>query len=122
MTEGTMQAANPNRQTRLECDILTLFPLMVQPVLEQSMLKRAQEKGLLSAHVHNLRDFTQDKHQTADDYPYGGGGGMIMKPEPIFRAVDQIRKAGRSLRIPECRSRLSRRVVRLSHSPHRTRS
>jgi len=83
----------------LECDILTLFPRMVQPVIEESILKRAREKGMLSVAVYNLRDFTQDKHQTADDYPYGGGGGMIMKPEPVFRAVDEIRKGGRPVRI-----------------------
>ena len=98
------ELSNPsNHQTQkgpgLECDILTLFPLLVQPVLDQSILKRAREKGLLSVTVYNLRDFTEDKHQVADDYPYGGGGGMVMKPEPIFRAVDEIKKAGRPVRI-----------------------
>ena len=75
----------------MRCDILTLFPDMVAPVLGQSILKRAQEKGLLEVHVHNLRDYTLDKHKVADDVPYGGGAGMVMKAEPILRAVEQIR-------------------------------
>lgn len=75
----------------LRCDIVTLFPDLVAPVLGQSMLKRAQEKGLLEVRVHNLRDYTLDRHQVADDAPYGGGAGMVMKAEPIFRAVDVLR-------------------------------
>src|SRR6185436_11622667 len=76
----------------LRCDVLTLFPEMVMPVLDSSMLKRAREKGLLEVTVHNLRDYTQDKHKVADDVPYGGGAGMVMKAEPILRAVDEIRR------------------------------
>jgi tRNA (guanine37-N1)-methyltransferase len=76
----------------LRFDVLTLFPDMVGPVLGQSILKRAQEKGLLDVRVHNLRDFTEDRHRTADDLPYGGGAGMVMKAEPIFRAVDALVK------------------------------
>lgn len=75
----------------MRCDILTLFPDMVRPVFEQSILKRAQEKGLLSVYVHNLRDHTHDRHRTADDEPYGGGAGMVMKAEPIFEAVEARR-------------------------------
>lgn len=75
----------------LRCDIVTLFPDLVAPVLGQSMLKRAREKGLLEVRVHNLRDYTLDRHQVADDAPYGGGAGMVMKAEPIFRAVDALR-------------------------------
>jgi tRNA (guanine37-N1)-methyltransferase len=74
----------------MRCDILTLFPDMVAPVLGQSILKRAQEKGLLHVQVRNLRDYTQDRHRVADDVPYGGGAGMVMKAEPILRAVEQI--------------------------------
>ena len=74
----------------MRCDILTLFPDMVAPVLGQSILKRAQEKGLLHVHVRNLRDYTLDRHKVADDVPYGGGAGMVMKAEPILRAVEQI--------------------------------
>lgn len=76
----------------LRCDVVTLFPDLVQPVLNQSMLKRAQEKGLLEARVHNLRHFALDKHQVADDAPYGGGAGMVMKAEPVFLAVEVLRK------------------------------
>jgi tRNA (guanine37-N1)-methyltransferase len=74
----------------LRFDVLTLFPDMVAPVLGQSMLKRAQEKGLLDVKVRNLRDFTEDRHKVADDVPYGGGAGMVLKAEPIFRAVEAL--------------------------------
>ncbi len=75
----------------MRCDVLTLFPGMVAPVLEQSILKRAQEKGLLEVRVRNLRKYAVDRHKTADDVPYGGGAGMVMKAEPIFRAVESLR-------------------------------
>lgn len=75
----------------MRCDVVTLFPEMVAPVLASSMLKRAQEKGLLQVQVHNLRDYTLDKHKVADDVPYGGGAGMVLKAEPILRAVAEIR-------------------------------
>lgn len=83
----------------LKCDFLTLFPALIRPVLEQSILKRAREKGLLEAVTHDLRDFTRDRHRTADDQPYGGGAGMVMKPEPIFEAVDRIKSTGEKLRL-----------------------
>ena len=76
----------------IRCDLVTLFPDMVLPVLNQSILKRAQEKGLLEVRVRNLRDYTPDRHQVADDAPYGGGAGMVMKAEPLFRAADALRK------------------------------
>ncbi|HET7910346.1 MAG TPA: tRNA (guanosine(37)-N1)-methyltransferase TrmD [Nitrospira sp.] len=76
----------------LRCDVITLFPEMMTPVLDTSMLKRAREKGLLEVTVHNLRNYTQDKHKVADDMPYGGGAGMVMKAEPILRAVEEIRR------------------------------
>ncbi|WP_455377522.1 tRNA (guanosine(37)-N1)-methyltransferase TrmD [Petrachloros mirabilis] len=75
----------------MRCDVVTLFPEMVAPVLSSSMLKRAQEKGLLHVRVRNLRDYTSDKHKVADDVPYGGGAGMVLKAEPILRAVAEIR-------------------------------
>jgi tRNA (guanine37-N1)-methyltransferase len=74
----------------MRCDVLTLFPDMMAPVLGQSILKRAQEKGLLHVRVRNLRDYTLDRHKVVDDVPYGGGAGMVMKAEPILRAVEQI--------------------------------
>jgi tRNA (guanine37-N1)-methyltransferase len=76
--------------------ILTLFPDLVIPVLGQSILKRAQGKGLLSVQVTNLRDFTLDRHKVADDVPYGGGAGMVMKAEPVLRAVDAVREEARA--------------------------
>ena len=74
----------------MRCAVLTLFPDMVAPVLGQSILKRAQEKGLLEVALQNLRDYTSDRHKTADDVPYGGGAGMVMKAEPILQAVDAL--------------------------------
>lgn len=74
----------------MQCDILTLFPEMVHPILAQSMLKRAQDKGLLDVKVHNLRDYTQDRHRVVDDTPYGGGAGMVLKAEPVLRAIDAL--------------------------------
>jgi tRNA (guanine37-N1)-methyltransferase len=71
---------------------VTLFPGMIESVLGQSMLKRAADKGLLGTAVVNLRDFTHDRHQVADDAPYGGGPGMVLKPAPIFEAVEAIRQ------------------------------
>lgn len=75
----------------MRCAVVTLFPDMVAPVIGQSILKRAQEKGLLEVAVENLRDHTFDRHKTADDVPYGGGAGMVMKAEPVLRAVDALR-------------------------------
>ncbi len=71
-------------------DILTLFPSMFHGPLDESILKRAQESGRLSIMLHNIRDYAIDKHHVTDDAPYGGGGGMVMKPEPIFAAVEAI--------------------------------
>lgn len=76
----------------MRIDVVTSFPEMLQGFLLESMMKRAQEKGIINVHIWNLREFTRDKHKTVDDYPYGGGAGMVMKPEPFFRAVDSIRK------------------------------
>lgn len=71
-------------------DILTLFPTLFTGVFEESILKRAIASGLVTIALHNIRDYTTDKHHVTDDEPYGGGGGMVMKPEPIFRAVEAI--------------------------------
>src|SRR2546427_4213038 len=76
----------------MRCDLITLFPELVLPVLGQSILKRAREKGLLEVRVRNLRDYTLDRHQVADDAPYGGGAGMGMKAEPILQAGDALRR------------------------------
>jgi tRNA (guanine37-N1)-methyltransferase len=76
----------------MEIDVLTLFPRIFEGPLEESILKRAQNKGRVAVRVHNLRDFTHDKHHVVDDKPYGGGPGMLMKPEPIFEAVEKFRR------------------------------
>jgi tRNA (guanine37-N1)-methyltransferase len=76
----------------MRCKVLTLFPELIYSVASQSIMKRAQDKGLLTLQVHNLRDFTDDPHRTADDTPYGGGGGMVMMAGPIFQAIDSIER------------------------------
>jgi len=79
-------------------DILTLFPKMFENILGESMLKIAQAKGLVEINVHSLRDWTSDAHRTADDKPFGGGPGMVMKVEPIYRALEEL-KAPRKARV-----------------------
>lgn len=71
-------------------DIITIFPEFFGSILQHGLLKRAIECGRLSVHLHNLRDFTDDAHRTVDDRPFGGGPGMIFKPEPLFRAVESL--------------------------------
>jgi tRNA (guanine37-N1)-methyltransferase len=83
----------------MNCEVLTLFPGIVEAALGDSILKRAVDKGLLSVKVTDLREFTHDRHRTADDYPFGGGPGMVLKPEPVFEAMDAIRDAGGALRV-----------------------
>jgi tRNA (guanine37-N1)-methyltransferase len=75
-------------------DIITIFPVMFTAYLGESFLKRAIQKGLLDVKFFNLRDFTSDKHRTVDDYPYGGGSGMVMKIEPIYNALNSIKADG----------------------------
>ena len=72
--------------------VLTLFPEMFEGPLGYGILARAQERGLLSVGLHNIRDFAHDRHSTVDDYPYSGGPGMVMKPEPLFEAVETVRE------------------------------
>ncbi len=74
----------------MRIDVLTLFPEMFLSPLQESILKRAQQRGLLTIILHQLRDYAFDRHQMTDDVPYGGGHGMVMKPEPIFRAVETL--------------------------------
>ena len=71
-------------------DVFSLFPEVFQPYLDISILKRAIQNNLIEVHTHNIRDWATDKHHTTDDTPYGGGGGMVMKPEPIFAAVETV--------------------------------
>lgn len=75
-------------------DVLTLFPAMLEGFLGESMLGKARERGLVEIRVHNLRDWATDKHKVTDDRPFGGGAGMVVKPEPVFAAIEQLRRPG----------------------------
>jgi len=76
----------------MRIDIITIFPKMFSAVLDESMIKQAQEKGKVRIFVHDLRDYSLDKHRKVDDRPFGGGSGMLMQAEPIFRAVEAVKK------------------------------
>ena len=76
----------------MKIDVLTLFPAMFAGPLDESIIKRARTKGFLDLKIHDLRDWTHDKHRTVDDRPFGGGPGMLMKPEPLFEAVESLRR------------------------------
>src|SRR6187399_372611 len=75
----------------MKVDIVTIFPKMVTGPLEEGIVARAIAKGLIDVRVHDLRDYATDRHRTVDDMPFGGGPGMVLKPEPLFAAVDAIR-------------------------------
>ena len=75
----------------MEIHVLTLFPRMFEGPFDESIIHRARERGLIGIRIHNIRDYARDKHRMADDYPYGGGSGMVMKPEPIFESVEAIK-------------------------------
>jgi tRNA (guanine37-N1)-methyltransferase len=83
----------------MRVDIITIFPKMFEPVLNESIIKRAQKKGKVKIYIHNLRDYSQDKHRKVDDRTFGGGSGMVMNPEPIFRAVEAIRLQASGFRL-----------------------
>ena len=74
----------------MQFEVFTLLPEVFPPYLESSILLRARQRGLVSVNVHNIRDYTHDKHHMTDDTPYGGGGGMVMKPEPVFEAIEAV--------------------------------
>jgi tRNA (guanine37-N1)-methyltransferase len=74
----------------MQFEVFTVLPEVFPPYLDSSILKRAIEREIINVRVHNIRDYTHDKHHTTDDTPYGGGGGMVMKPEPIFEAVEAV--------------------------------
>jgi tRNA (guanine37-N1)-methyltransferase len=80
------------QERRLNFEVLTLFPGILEGPLNESILKRGREKGLLTVTIRNIRDYTEDKHKTADDSPYGGGAGMVLKPEPIFKAFEAMKR------------------------------
>ena len=74
----------------MQFEVFTLLPEVFPPYLESSILQRARQRGLIHVKIHNIRDYTHDRHHTTDDTPYGGGGGMVMKPEPVFEAVESV--------------------------------
>ena len=91
----------------MRIDVLTIFPSMFTPVLGESILGRAQEAGRVDIHIHNIRDYTQDRHRKVDDRPYGGGSGMVMGPQPFFSCVEAVLRKAKS---PKSR----RRIILLS--------
>ncbi len=111
----------------MRIDILTLFPEMFGPVLGSSILKRATAKGVVQTQVHDLRDWSRDKHKKVDDRPFGGGPGMVMRPEPFFEAVADLKKrqeaGGRRqepwviLLSPQGRRLIQRKAAELSRKP-----
>jgi len=78
----------------VKIDVLTLFPGMFAGPLDESIIKRARRAGVLDLQIHNLRDYAHDRHKTVDDRPFGGGPGMLLKPEPIFEAVEKLKRDG----------------------------
>lgn len=90
----------------MKIDVLTLFPEMFTPVTEASMLGRAVRSGILEIGLHNIRDYTQDKHNRTDDYPFGGGGGMVQMADPIFRALEDIGAEGKKILYMSPRGRI----------------
>jgi tRNA (guanine37-N1)-methyltransferase len=105
----------------MQIEVLTLFPRIFEGPLDESILKRARDRGLVNIRVHNLRDFTHDKHRVVDDKPYGGAPGMLMKPEPIFEAVESLQQPGKScvvLMTPQGAPLTQQRARELAGKPH----
>lgn len=101
-------------------DILTLFPGICEGPLNESILKRARDRGLIEVGLHDIREHCTDKHRQADDYPFGGGAGMVMKPEPVFSAIEAVRRPDSRviLLTPQGRRFEQTDARRLSASPH----
>ena len=108
----------------MKIEIVTLFPEICRAPLSESIMKRAQEKGILELHTRNLRDWTTDKHHVVDDAPFGGGQGMVMKPEPIFAAVEELKSRVENLKskiilMSPAGRRLDQELAKqLSQEPH----
>src|SRR5437667_634321 len=100
----------------MKIDILTLFPEICRAPLSESIMKRAQENGIIDLRIHNLRDWTRDKHHIVDDAPFGGGQGMVMKAEPIFAAVEELQgQIGEKSKIENRKSK----IILMSPAGHR---
>jgi len=93
-------------------DVLTLFPGMFASVIGESILKRAQAKGLAEIRIHNLRDWTSDNHRTADDKPFGGGAGMVMKIEPVWRALKELKNKSQVILLTPQGKKLDQRLIK----------
>lgn len=104
----------------MRIDVLTLFPGMFAGPLDESIIKRARESGRLDLAIHNLRDYTHDRHRTVDDRPFGGGPGMLLKPEPIFEAVEALRsEATRTVLLSPSGRVFTQQVAReMAGAPH----
>jgi tRNA (guanine37-N1)-methyltransferase len=104
----------------MKIDVLTLFPAMFAGPLDESIVRRARDRALLELQVHNLRDFTHDRHRTVDDRPFGGGPGMLLKPEPIFEAVERLRRPDTQVILLCPGGRLFRQAIarELAVAPH----
>ncbi len=96
----------------MRIDIVTIFPQMFEPVLNEAIIKRAVEKGKVEIHVHDLRIYSSDKHHKVDDRPFGGGSGMVLTPEPIFKAVENI-KLNVGTGLAPVRNKLGARIILL---------
>jgi len=103
----------------MKIDILTLFPDICRAPLSESMMKRAQENKIVDLHIHNLRDWATDKHHIVDDAPFGGGQGMVMKPEPIFAAVEELKKTSNAQRPTSNAEQQKPKVVLMSPAGRR---
>ena len=104
----------------LHIDIITIFPRMARGFLDESIMKRASQQAAVAFRVINLRDFTGDRHQTVDDRPYGGGPGMILKAEPLFKAVESVRTPGARVMLMSPQGRPFRQdlAAELAHEQH----
>jgi tRNA (guanine37-N1)-methyltransferase len=104
----------------MKIDVLTLFPRMLEGPLDESIIKRAREKNLIEIRTHNIRDYTEDKHRITDDSPFGGGPGMVMKVEPIVKAVESLRQSNTHVILMSPRGRrLEQKILQeLTTHPH----
>src|SRR2546430_10525519 len=105
----------------MRVDVVTLFPEICRAPLNESMMKRAQENRVLELRIHNLRDWTSDKHHIVDDAPFGGGQGMVMKPEPIFAAGGEMRGGSRKKTDTGKSTTKARQTGGILMCPHRRR-